>query len=78
MNNNNYYANSSRLVMGTHYATVATHSGRGEDFKTHVQRRDQLSYNCTLCYKMESIHTKIKIKGQGSRELVETETEKEE
>ena len=30
-----------------------------------------LSSYCTLCHKMESIHTKMRMKGQDSRELVD-------
>ena len=83
--------------MGTRYATMATHSGRGgrllngvllysivdyvdKDFETYVERRGKLSHHCTSRSKMESIHTKSRMYGQGSHELVEElkkETQKE-
>ena len=80
--------------MGARYATMATHSGRlingivlysivdyvDKDFETYVQRRGKLSCHCTLRSKMESIHTKSRMYGQGSHELVEElkkETQKE-
>ena len=47
-----------------------------KDFVTYVQRRDKLSRYCSSHYKMESSHTKSRMKGQGSRELVD-ETLKE-
>ena len=40
-------------------------------FETYVQRRDKLSCYYTLCYKMESIHAKTRMKGQDSRGLVD-------
>ena len=51
-----------------------------KDFETYAQRRDKLSSHCTSRSKMESIHTKIGMKGQDSHELVEElkkETQKE-
>ena len=83
--------------MGTRYATMATHSGRGgrllngvllysivdyvdKDFETYVQGRGKLSRHCTSRSKMESIHTKSRMYGQGSHQLVEElkkETQKE-
>ena len=85
--------------MGTRYATMATHSGRGgrllklmayyrytivdyvdRDFETYVQGRGKLSRHCTSRSKMESIHTRSRMYGLGSHELVEElkkETQKE-
>ena len=44
-----------------------------KDFETYVQGLGKLSHHCTSRSKMESIHTctKSRMKGQGSRELVE-------
>ena len=42
-----------------------------KDFETYVQRQSQLSRHCISRSMMESIHTKSRMKGQGSRELVE-------
>ena len=41
-----------------------------KDFETYVQRRSQLSCYCKSRFKMESIDTKTRMKGQCSRELV--------
>ena len=51
-----------------------------KDFETYAQGRDKLSRHCTSHSKMESIHTKSRMKGQGSREVVNEamkETKKE-
>ena len=42
-----------------------------KDFESYIQGRGKLSHHCTTRSKMESIHTKSKMKGQGSREVVE-------
>ena len=42
-----------------------------KDFETYVQERGKLSRHCTSRSKIESIHTKSRMKGQGSHELVE-------
>ena len=42
-----------------------------KDFETYVQRRSQLSHNCTSRSKMELIDTITRMKGQGSHELVD-------
>ena len=50
------------------------------DFETYVQGRGKLSRHCTSRSKMESIHTKSRMYGQGSHALVEElkkETQKE-
>ena len=45
-------------------------------FKSYVRRITKLKCYCTARYKMESIYTKIRLKGQGSLELV-NEAQKE-
>ena len=50
------------------------------DFETYVQGRSKLSRHCTSRSKMESIHTKSRMYGLDSHELVEElkkETQKE-
>ena len=42
-----------------------------KEFETYVQGRGKLSSHCTSRSKMESIHTKSKMKGQGYHNLVE-------
>ena len=42
-----------------------------KDFETYVQGRGKLSRHCTSRSKIELIHTKSRMKGQGSREVVE-------
>ena len=42
-----------------------------KDFETYVQGRGKLSRQCTSRSKIELIHTKSRMKGQGSREVVE-------
>ena len=41
-----------------------------KDFKTYIQGRGILSRHSTLRLKMESIHTKSRMKGQGSHEFL--------
>ena len=42
-----------------------------KDFEIYAQGRGKLSRYCTSRSKMESIHTKSRMKSQGSRELVD-------
>ena len=42
-----------------------------KDFETYTQGRGKLSCHCTSRSKMELIHMKSRMKGQGSREVVE-------
>ena len=42
-----------------------------KDFETYIQGRGKLSCHCTSRSKMELIHTKSRMKGQGSHEVVE-------
>ena len=42
-----------------------------KDFETYVQGRGKLSSHCTSRSKMDLIHTKSRMKGQGSRKVVE-------
>ena len=42
-----------------------------KDFKTCVQGQGKLSRHCTSRSKMELIHSKSRMKSQGSREVVE-------
>ena len=42
-----------------------------KDFETYIQGRGKLSRHCTSRSKMELIHAKSRMKGQGSREVVE-------
>ena len=42
-----------------------------KDLETYFQGRGKLSRHCTPRFKIESIHTKSRMKGQGNRELVE-------
>ena len=42
-----------------------------KDLETYVQGRGKLSRHCTSRSDIESIHTKSRMKGRGSHELVE-------
>ena len=42
-----------------------------KDLETYFPGQGKLSRHCTSRSKMESIHTKSRMKGQGNRELVE-------